>query len=255
MLTLWFALTIGSLAYVIYDLSTNTPATFVMKLAWVLVVLYTGPIGLFIYLISCRQPLPNTHDAFIKPTWKQAVGSLMHCMAGDATGIIIAAAIVYHFGLPNGIDLILEYGAGFISGLFIFQALFMLPMYHGNYFKAVKKTFFPEFVSMNMLMTGMFPTMLILMHLIPDGDNPYKLPFYGIMSAAIIIGGLVAYPINYWMVNKGVKHGMMSVGAKMEHKMAPSLSLQFQISIIFLTLAILFFALWLTSFFAPISFS
>ena len=102
-----------------------------MKLAWFLVVLYTGPIGLFIYLLSCRQPLPGTHDAFIAPHWKQAVGSLLHCVAGDATGIIVSAAIVYHFGLPNGVDLIIEYLAAFIVGLFLFQALFMLDMYNG----------------------------------------------------------------------------------------------------------------------------
>ncbi|MGH7800589.1 MAG: hypothetical protein ACREOW_08160 [Thermodesulfobacteriota bacterium] len=65
-----------------------------MKLAWVLIVLYTGPIGLFIYLLSCRQPMPGTHDQFINSHWKQSVGSLMHCVAGDATGIILAAAVV-----------------------------------------------------------------------------------------------------------------------------------------------------------------
>jgi hypothetical protein len=64
-LLLWYLLTAGSLIFLIWDLQTNTPATWVMKLAWVLVVLYTGPIGLFIYLLSCRQPLPGTHDRFI----------------------------------------------------------------------------------------------------------------------------------------------------------------------------------------------
>ena len=139
----WYLLTACSMVFLIWDLLTNTPAGNVMKLAWVLVVFYTGPIGLFIYLLSCRQPLPGTHDEYIKPLWKQATGSLLHCVAGDATGIILSAVIVYHFGLPNGIDLTIEYLSAFVVGLFIFQALFMLSMY-GNYWKAVSKTIFVE---------------------------------------------------------------------------------------------------------------
>ena len=163
MLLMWYILTAGSLIFLIIDLIFNTPAMWVMKLAWVLIVLYTGPVGLFLYILACREPLPGTHEQYITPHWKQAIGSMMHCVAGDATGIILAAAIVYHFGLPNGIDLILEYTAAFVVGLLIFQALFMKSMLGGNYLMAVRKTFFAETVSMNMVMVGMIPTMVILM--------------------------------------------------------------------------------------------
>ncbi len=181
-----------------------------MKLAWALVVLYTGPIGLFIYLLSCRQPLPGTHDAYIAAHWKQATGSLLHCVAGDATGIIISAVVVYHFGLPNGIDLTIEYICAFIVGWLVFQALFMRSMFGGNYRKAIVKTFFAETVSMNMVMVGMIPTMVILMHILSNAMNPYHLLFWGVMSIATIAGMITAYPINSWMVAKGLKHGMMS---------------------------------------------
>src|SRR5215469_15251017 len=85
----WFILTGAALVFLIYDLETNTPSMWVMKLAWILIVLYGGPLGLFIYLLSCRQPMPGTHDQFIASHWKQSVGSLMHCVAGDATGLIL----------------------------------------------------------------------------------------------------------------------------------------------------------------------
>jgi hypothetical protein len=96
-----------------------------MKLAWILIVLYTGPLGLFIYILSCRQPLAGTHDMFIAPHWKQSVGSLMHCVAGDATGIILGAILTFHLQLPNGIDLIIEYAAAFVVGRLILQAVLM----------------------------------------------------------------------------------------------------------------------------------
>lgn len=209
-LTVWYLLTAGSLVLLIYDLFTNTPAGRVMKLAWVLVVLYTGPIGLVLYLLTCRQPLPGTHDQFIAAHWKQATGSLLHCVAGDATGIILSAAIVYHFGLPNGVDLVIEYVSAFVVGLLVFQALFMLSMYGGNYWLAVRKTFFAETVSMNMVMVGMIPTMVILMHYVPGANNPTQGAFWGVMSLATLAGMVTAYPINSWMVGRGLKHGMMS---------------------------------------------
>ena len=34
--------------------------------------------------------------------------------------------------------------------------------------------------------------------------------FWGVMSVATVAGGITAYPINSWMVARGVKHGMMS---------------------------------------------
>ncbi len=213
MLLLWYILTAGSLIFLIWDLIFNTPAMWVMKLAWVLIVLYTGPVGLFLYLLACREPLPGTHEQYITPHWKQAIGSMMHCVAGDATGIILAAAIVYHFGLPNGIDLILEYTAAFVVGLLIFQALFMKSMLGGNYLMAVRKTFFAETVSMNMVMVGMIPTMVILMSRIPGSDNPFNPTFWGIMSLAAIVGMVTAYPINSWMVASGLKHGMMTASS------------------------------------------
>jgi hypothetical protein len=210
MLTIWYLLTAGSMVFLVWDLYTNTPAGRVMKLAWILVVAYTGPIGLFLYLLSCRQPLHGAHDAFIATHWKQATGSLLHCVAGDATGIMISAVVVYHFGLPNGIDLIIEYISAFIVGWLVFQALFMRSMFGGSYWQAARKTFFAETVSMNMVMVGMIPTMVVLMHVLPDADNPYHALFWGVMSVATIAGMITAYPINSWMVAKGLKHGMMS---------------------------------------------
>ena len=260
-LYLWFVLALGSLIFLVVDLWIKTPAVWVMKLAWFLVILYTGPFGLFIYLLSCRQPLPGTHDEFIKAHWKQTVGSVLHCLSGDVAGIIIAAIIVSFFTIANGFDLIIEYVAGFACGLLIFQSLFMLPMLGGRYFYAIKKTFFAELVSMNTLMVGMFPTMLVLKFFLPEGREPSSIVFWGIMSAASIIGAFTAYPINSWMVRRGIKHGMISVGAQqnmqsmegMSHPPAFSLVKQFVIGMGTFLLMVL--AIYITSLFIPVRFS
>jgi hypothetical protein len=201
----------------------------VQKLAWILVTAYTGPVGLFFYLLACRNPGPGLHGRFTEPHWKQALNSEMHCLAGDATGIILAAFVVSYFHLPNGIDLILEYLSAFVVGLLVFQALMMRSMYDNDYGKAVRKTVFAETVSMNMVMVGMIPTMVVLMHHLAYGDDPLHPLFWFIMGMATIAGGITAYGINSWLVRNKLKHGCMTlpergagvaVGGRGQHQMA-----------------------------------
>jgi len=251
-LLLWFLLTLGSVLFVIYDQLTNTPSLRVMNLAWVLIIFYTGPLGLFLYFLSCRQPLPETHDAFINVHWKQAVGSLIHCVAGDATAIILMAALLHFFAPPNGWEIIIEYTAAYLFGLFIFQALFMRSMF-SSYWIAVKKTFFAETVSMNMVMMGMFPVIVAIKHFYPIASDPLKPYFWGMMSLATIVGFIMAYPINSWMIRKNVKHGMMSRGMKMHHEMATLPSSQMWWTILG-TYALFIGVMAIVSIFVPIRF-
>ena len=218
---LWFIFVTLSVAFVIYDGITNTPVSWVQKLAWVLVIFYTGPVGLFFYLLACRNPGPGLHSKFTEAHWKQALNSEMHCLAGDATGIILAAIVVSHFQLANGTDLIIEYLTAFVVGLLIFQALMMRSMYDNNYLKAVKSTLFAETVSMNMVMIGMIPVMVALMHHWQGADDPLNLIFWFTMGLATIVGGITAYPINSWLVKNKLKHGCMTIPDK-----NPTMSIQ-----------------------------
>ena len=102
----WFVLTGASLLIVLWDSLANGVTSWVQRAAWILVTFYTGPVGLVLYLLTCRRPFPGGHDRFTAPTWKQAVNSEMHCLAGDATGIMVAAAIVPAFSLL-GVGLLL----------------------------------------------------------------------------------------------------------------------------------------------------
>ncbi len=206
----WFLLTGASVAFVVWDSVSNGVTSWVQRMAWILVTIYTGPVGLFFYLITCRRPFPGGHTRFTRATWKQGVNSEMHCLAGDATGIIIAAILVHFLALPNGWDITVEYVSGFVSGLFIFQALMMLSMYV-SYAGAVRKTLFAETVSMNMVMTGMIPSMVLLAAAWPGSEDPLSPTFWFRMGLATIVGGFVAFPINCWLVANHLKHGCMTL--------------------------------------------
>ena len=212
-LTAWFVLTALSVAYVAWDAFTRNPELRVMKWGWLLVTLYGGPIMAAAYVLSCQEPPDQRHEDFIRPLWKQAFGSSIHCLAGDATGVIVAAAITTALGLPMWQDVIAEYAFGFGFGLFIFQALFMRDMAGGSYTRALRMSFVPEWLSMNAVMAGMVPTMVVLMSRDMAAMHASSLRFWGVMSLATLVGFAVAYPINLWLVGVRLKHGMGTVRA------------------------------------------
>lgn len=208
LLIVWFALTAASVLFITWDLLFRTPEMKVMKAGWILVALYLGPIAFVVYWISCREPSPGTHEAFVAPRWKQVVGSTIHCLAGDATGVIVSAILVDRMRLPMAADSAVEYAAGFAFGLLIFQALFMRDMLGGSYISAVRATILPEWLSMNAVMSGMIPVMTILMSRDMRAMDATSMRFWGVMSLATLAGAILALPVNWWLVAKGMKHGM-----------------------------------------------
>ena len=210
-LAFWFAIAAASTLYVGFDQYRNNPEPVVMKWGFILVTLYMGPLGLLLYVLADKEPRPGEHEAFTRPLWKQGVGSTIHCVAGDATGIILAAVITATLGLPMWLDLIVEYLAGFAFGLFIFQSLFMKSMMGGTYWENVRKSFLPEFVSMNFMMAGMAPVMsFLMMGRDMRAMEPTELLFGGVMSMGVTAGFTLAYPANVWLVARKLKHGLMT---------------------------------------------
>src|SRR5665213_4519157 len=207
----WFALAAISTVYVAIDQFRNNPEPSVMRWGFILVTLYMGPFGLLLYVLADKDPRPGEHEQFISPLWKQGVGSTIHCVAGDATGIILAAVITASLGLPMWLDLIVEYLAGFSFGLFIFQSLCMKEMMGGTYWENVRKSFLPEFISMNAMMAAMAPVMsFLMMGRDMRAMEPTELVFWAVMSLGVMAGFVLAYPFNIWMVKRQLKHGLMT---------------------------------------------
>ncbi len=207
---LWFLLTALSVLFVAVDIR-RTPEAAVMKWGFVVVTAFTGPVGAFLYVLGCREPLPGTHERYVAAKWRQVLGSTLHCVAGDGLGILAAAVVTRSLGLPMGLDLAAEYLTGFLFGWTVFQALFMKDMAGGSYGRSLRDTLLPEFLSMNGVMAGMVAVMVPAMGHVTRADAPGSPRFWFVMSMALLTGLIVAYPINWWLVGQGLKHGMMTV--------------------------------------------
>ena len=207
---LWFLLTAASLLFVAVDIR-STPESPVLKWGFVLLTAYTGVFGAFLYVLGCREPLPGLHERYVATRWRQALGSTMHCVAGDGIGILAGAVLSSAFGISGLAEVALEYILGFAFGWTIFQALFMRDMAGGSYLRALTSTFMSELLSMNLLMAGMVPTVMALKARIPSASDPTTPSFWFVMSMGLLVGFIFAYPMNWWLVAHHLKHGMMTV--------------------------------------------
>lgn len=217
---LWFGLTLLSVVFVAIDIR-STPENPVLKWGFVLLTLYSGPFGAFLYVIGCREPLPGLHERFVAARWRQVLGSTMHCVAGDGVGILAGAVIGALIALPRLVDLGLEYVLGFGFGWAIFQALFMREMF-GTYARSLKGTFMSELLSMNCLMGGMIPVASLAWAGVAAAHDPTEPLFWFRMSVALMTGFVVAYPMNWWLVANHLKHGMMTVRHRDERPQKPA---------------------------------
>ncbi len=207
---LWFLLAAAAVVFVAVDVR-STPESPVLKWGFVLLTAYTGVIGAFLYVLGCREPLPGLHERYVAVRWRQVLGSTMHCVAGDGVGILAGALISTSFGVQGPAEVALEYVLGFAFGWAIFQALFMRDMVGGSYRAALLSAFIPELLSMNLLMAGMVPTVMALRRNIPLSEDPTTARFWFVMSMGLLVGFVIAYPMNWWLVANHLKHGMMTV--------------------------------------------
>ena len=212
LMLLWFALVALSVAFVAIDIR-STPENPVMKWGFILITLYSGPFGAFLYVLGCREPLPGLHEQYVSARWRQTLGSTMHCVAGDGIGILVGAVIGAAIAMPVLADLGVEYVLGFGFGWTIFQALFMRDMF-GSYAASLKGTFRSELLSMNCLMGGMIPVMMLAWAGTREAHDPRHPLFWFRMSLALMAGFVVAFPMNWWLVANNLKHGMMTVRPK-----------------------------------------
>ena len=210
---LWYILTVPAVFFVAIDIQSS-PVSPVMKWGFVLFTAYTGPLGAFLYVLGCREPLPGTHAGYVQSRWRQVLGSTMHCVAGDGVGILAGAVIGSVLSLESPLEIALEYGLGFGFGWLIFQSLFMRSMAGGSYWTALKRAFMPEFLSMNLVMSGMILVASLFWAVAGSKQGPLTPTFWFVMSMALLAGFIVAYPINWWLVARGLKHGMSTVDEK-----------------------------------------
>lgn len=219
----WYVSGLIFAIWVIYDVHyVNTSVNKALKTGWPVIIIFFSIVGLFLYLRTCRpkgmtyfkkginkkSTQAKNHHNYVASTFSKVTGSVIHCVAGDGLGIMTAMVIGRFIGLNFWSEFAGEYIVGFLFGWILFQYPAMRSM-GNNPKEALWKGGRAEFFSMITLMTGMLLTMkLIQPHIVIFPPMPRTYAFWGIAAFALFIGTIVTYPMNWWLVSIGWKHGM-----------------------------------------------
>ncbi|WP_435362940.1 DUF4396 domain-containing protein [Haloarchaeobius sp. DYHT-AS-18] len=194
----WAALVAVTLAIVVYDLRTNNAEIApLMQFVWVLSVLYAGPLGLALYAYAGRTQI--SQDSL----WRRAGRSVAHCFSGcglgEVVGIVLAAGLLRLSTLGVAVTtFIFAYTAGF--------ALTVGPLMQEGvgFTEAVMDALYSETPSITVMEVAAIGTDIWV-----AGEAYITEPlFWAGLVFSLSVGLVVAYPVNAFLVHRGVKDGM-----------------------------------------------
>ncbi|WP_238364234.1 DUF4396 domain-containing protein [Mesobacterium pallidum] len=198
-LALWVALMLPCLAIVVHDLATrNAHLMSLMKVVWVLTVLYSGPLGLGIYWLTGRKEIADDH------LWRRSFRSVAHCYSGcgmgEILGVILAAGLL---SLGTVWVSVVTFSLAYVFG----YALTVGPLVQDGV--PLRKALWEAFVAETPSITVMEVTAISVSLLIGGAAGLGDPLFWSALILSLSCGLLTAYPVNVALIHFGVKEGMM----------------------------------------------
>lgn len=211
------------------DIVRHPQKMWIMDIVWPVTALYSGPIGLLIYYkigknISGEKMMNMHHDKMMhnsktenqnnkKISWKSVVKGTLHCGSGCTLGDLIAETlllyITIHIVTNRLINAwIIDYIFAFVIGI-IFQYYAIKPMKNLSPGKALGAALKADALSLTSWQLGMYGGMAIATFLIFKHHLEANTAiFWFVMQGAMMLGFFTAYPVNWWLIKKGIKEAM-----------------------------------------------
>ena len=210
-LYVWGILTAGSLAYVTRSLRRlRQPAG--ARLAWVLAVLFLGPVGAVAYRLSAHSA-GDPSPVGVSPA-RRAVGSAAWAAAGNMLGgvgvlaVLIYAPTIAANSMLRQLAVITLLPIG--SGMLVFAAAKGLSRSDPAFRDSLRRPVVAELASTFLVLTGAYPVELVgLQRVVGPWLGPFNLdfsypPLWGALGVGTLAGALVTYPYHLWMIRRGV---------------------------------------------------
>jgi hypothetical protein len=185
----------------------------IMNAVWPLTMLYWGPLGFLFYFgfgqAPSKEPVGrDRHD----PSMAQATfNGASHCGAGCALGDFIGDWIAFATGFAlAGSALMGKYVLAFVFAyLFgiVFQYYSVAPMRGLNLRDGLIAAVKIDTLSLLAYEIGMFAFMGLRAWAYPSLE-PTTWSYWLFMQIAMICGLATTYPVNWWLIRKGVKEKM-----------------------------------------------
>lgn len=191
----------------------------VMEAVWPITALYLGPLGLLAYRSWGRVKSARFESEHGPPRERSfatrvAVGA-SHCGAGCTLGDILATWVVFATGLTvAGLALPYEYLFDFTFAFALgiaFQFWSIRPMrpnLAGG--EVLRRAVKADTLSLTAFEVGLFGWMAVVQLVL--FTSPHLLPttatYWLMMQIGMVLGFLTTYPVNIWLIRRGIKEAM-----------------------------------------------
>lgn len=219
----WVALAAGfaSAAWILIDIYGRGYRQHmkIMEAVWPVTGLYFGPAAVAAYH-AWGRPLTHRWQASHgepppKPSYATTAVGVSHCGAGCTLGDIIAEFAIFGLGATiAGLALAAEYIGDYLAAIalgIIFQYFAIAPMRGLPLRKGLTEAAKADVASLTAFEVGLFGWMALTFfvffpaprHLHPD--NPV---YWFLMQIGMIAGFFTAWPVNAWLIRRGIKEAM-----------------------------------------------
>ena len=231
----WISLALGGISclWILADifLLGHRQHMWIMEAVWPITGLYAGPIALIAYYLVGRlgtrekvkqakeddEKPPNK----TKPFWQITGIGVTHCGSGCALGDICAEWIMHlvTLGLLAGTAgvwiVFVTWGLDYVLALLFgiaFQYFSIVPMRNLSKGEGLKEAFKADFLSLTSWQIGMYGWMAIAIFALfghhSEAMKKTSPVFWFVMQLAMFAGFVTAYPVNWWLIRKGIKEEM-----------------------------------------------
>jgi hypothetical protein len=210
----WISLGAGLLSATMigaHILAGNRQHMAVMNMVWPITGLYMGPFGLWAYWYMARR---SGHDhEQQKPFWQRVFVSATHCGAGCTFGDVVSEGLLFYttfvlFGSALYTAFAVDFAFAYLFGI-LFQYAAIVPMKKLSPWRGLLEAVKADTLSLVAFQVGMYfwmaLTQTVLFQPRLQANDPR---FWFMMQIAMMIGFATTYPMNAWLVRRGIKHGM-----------------------------------------------
>jgi hypothetical protein len=201
----------------------------IMHVVWPVTALYAGPLGLWAYWRWGRPRAKGrsggrNHEKDSaegddgqsrnrSPSRESVALAASHCGSGCTLGDLLAESLLIAFPFTwFGSELLtgwtLDYVAAFVIGI-AFQYFTIKPMTEQSAGQAFLSALKADSLSLTAWQVGMYGWMAIATFVIFGHPLDKAAPvFWFMMQIAMLFGFLTAYPVNAWLLRRGIKEPM-----------------------------------------------
>lgn len=193
----------------------------IMQAVWPVTALYFGPAASWAYRRFGRpnsskwQAEHGRDEPPDKPGWASTAVGVSHCGAGCTLGDIAAAFVVFALGASiAGVTVYAEMLGDYLAALtlgIVFQYFAIAPMRGLGVRDGLVAAAKADVLSLTSFEIGLFGWMAVMAFVFFPGPHhllPTSPVYWFGMQIGMIIGFATAWPVNVWLIRRGIKEAM-----------------------------------------------